>query len=173
MIMDFIWYTKLPTMNSQIWSLFEALNWELWMLLLSWVFFFPIKFWPRIYCFFIYFHIIMLAFVVGNEFNLILWLFWWVYVHLYGKIKYAYLSLLCVQHICCTLLGCAIISKNSQLHKNHKRPKKPSIYVQSKLCNVVEHTFAVKHRFPILQIRPRYLLKTQAQIVVTCCVMYN
>ena len=38
----------------------------------------------------------------------------------------------------------------------------------------MERTFAVlKQRFPILQTAPRYPLKTQAKIVVACCVMHN
>jgi len=38
----------------------------------------------------------------------------------------------------------------------------------------VEHTFAVlKQCFPILQTAPRYPFKTQAKIVVSCCVVHN
>ncbi|RWR97442.1 putative nuclease HARBI1 [Cinnamomum micranthum f. kanehirae] len=39
---------------------------------------------------------------------------------------------------------------------------------------IVERTFAaLKQRFALLQIAPRYPIKTQAKIVVACCVLHN
>ncbi|RWR86423.1 putative nuclease HARBI1 [Cinnamomum micranthum f. kanehirae] len=44
----------------------------------------------------------------------------------------------------------------------------------SKLRNIVERTFAaLKQRFALLQIASRYPIKTQAKIVVACCVLHN
>lgn len=44
----------------------------------------------------------------------------------------------------------------------------------SKLRNVVGRAFAaLKQRFSILQTAPRYPTKTQAKIVVACCILHN